>query len=81
MYSKEQCFKYSGDIKKLTKANSTIVGNRVIYIVKKDHEQKTSKLYIAYDYKTKIQLAYNSEKDKLIEYLNKRKEDLSVLDT
>lgn len=72
------CEKYEPKIKKLTKANSLVINERVIYICKKDHTGKASKLFVAYDYETKIQLAFNKDKDILIEFLEKQ--DLKVLD-
>lgn len=74
----DKCFRYEPEIKRLTKASSCIASGRVIYIAKKDYTGKASKLYVAYDYKTKIQLAFNTNKDKLIEYIQEK--DLSVLD-
>jgi len=65
--------KYKPDIGKLTKANSTVADGRVIYIVKKDSEGKSGKFipYVAYDYKTRVQLTFDFDKSKLIERLNK----------
>ena len=78
MIELNKCFKYSQPISKLTKANSILVDERVIYIVKKDHTGKACGLYIAYDYETKIQLAFNKKKDELIEYLkSKNLKDIS----
>ena len=75
----EDCFRYQPDIKRLTKSNSFIHNGRVIYLVKKDHEGKAMKNhFVAYDYKTKIQLAFMTNKDKLIEFIEKQ--DLGVLD-
>ena len=68
----EDCFKYQLDIKKLSKANSTAISGRVIYIVKKDHTGKSSKFFFAYDYETKVQLHFDLDKDKLIEFLNEQ---------
>lgn len=74
----ESCYRYTGIITKLTKTNSFIHNGRVIYIAKKDHEGKPYGLYIAYDYKTKIQLAFGKTKDFVIEFI--KKQDLKVLD-
>jgi len=71
------CFKYQKEIKKLTKANSAMIQDVVIYIVKKDHTGSSSKFFFAYDYKTKIQLHFHSEKAELIKFLNEQ--DFEVL--
>jgi len=42
-----------------------------------NHDGSKATMYIAYDYETKIQLAFMKDKDKLIEFLNKQ--DLKVL--
>ena len=76
MLDTKVCFKYQPEIKKLTNANSTMVDSRIVYIVKKDYTGKTSSMYIAYDYKTRIQLAFHKNKDELIEYLKDKKLDV-----
>ena len=73
MHNPKDCFKYQPEIKKLTKANSIMVDERVIYIVKKDHTGKTATMYFAYDYTTRIQLVHKKNKDALIEYLKDKK--------
>ena len=73
----DKCFRYEPEIKRLTKASSFIADGRVIYIAKKDHEGKPSKFYVVYDYKTRIQLGFHSDKDFLIDYIKKK--DLSIL--
>lgn len=69
------CNIYQGTFSKLTKANSALVNGRVIVILKKQYDGKASDCYIAYDYKTKKQLTYHFEKDKLIEVLNRVSKD------
>lgn len=64
--------KYQPDIKRLTKANSIVIQDRVVYIVKKKESGKTVKLFVAYDYETKIKLAAHWDKETLIEFLNKQ---------
>lgn len=71
------CHRYSLPMPKLSKVNSFIIDDRVIYVTKSDYLGKTSRLYIAYDYETKIQLAFNINKDELIEYLKDK--NLKVL--
>ena len=71
------CFKYELPIKKLTKSNSIMVDDRVIYIVKKDHTGKASRFFFAYDYLTKIQLHFKDNKQELVDVLSK--ENFEVL--
>lgn len=61
---------------KLSKSNSVIVGDRIIYISKKNHKGKITGMYIAFDYETKIQIAFHKDKDELINYLKSRDKDL-----
>lgn len=61
---------------KLSKPNSVIVGDRIIYISKKNHKGKTTGMYIAFDYETKIQIAFHKDKDELINYLKSIDKDL-----
>jgi len=77
MISLDKCFRYEPEIKRLTKASSFIADGRVIYITKKDHQGKPIVLYAAYDYKTRVQLAFMDNKEKLIEFI--KKQDLKVL--
>lgn len=79
MIALSNCFKYEPKISRLTSANSIIVGSRVIYITKKDHTGKTTSSFIAYDYETKIQLAWHKNKDDLIAYLNKKEKEINEL--
>ncbi|MGB1226456.1 MAG: hypothetical protein ACPG9K_01080 [Poseidonibacter sp.] len=78
MLDLEDVAKYQPEIKRLTKANSLVVKDRVIYIVKKDHTGKAIHMYNAYDYKTKYQLACFKKKDELINFLERQ--NLGVLD-
>lgn len=55
---------------KLRSDTSTIVGDRVYYIVKKFPDGKASKLYAAFDYKSGIVVYWHPEKDKVILWLN-----------
>lgn len=71
------CLKYQPEIKRLTKSNSTLIDGRVVYVTKKDNEGKSIKIYMAYDYKTRIQLGGHSDKEFLIDFLSKQ--DLKVL--
>jgi len=57
--------RYQPEIKKITKANSVLVNNRIIYIVKKDEVGKASKFYCTYDYETKIKLGFFFTKDEI----------------
>ena len=77
MRAKEDCFVYEPEIKRVTKANSFTAGGRLIYVVKKDHNGKAMKGYSAFDKDTKILLAYHSDKEFLIKYLQDK--DLSCL--
>lgn len=63
---------YQPDIKRLTKNNSTLIQGRVIYIVKKDVNGKALKVFVAYDYETKVKLAVHQDKEQLIEFLKKQ---------
>ena len=72
-----ECFVYQPEIKRLTKANSFTAGGRVIYIVKKDYKGKAIKMYVSYDYETKVQLVAHHDKDEVIRFISKQ--DLSVL--
>ena len=89
MRALEQCETYQQDIKRLTKSNSFvyefnglvdknfITFNRVIYIVKKDVTGKAVKVFVAYDYESKVKLAVHWDKEKLVEYV--KKQDLNIL--
>jgi hypothetical protein len=72
MNNKRLCFKYEPPIKRLTKSNCITADSRVIYIVKKDYKGNASKLYIAYDYVTKIQIAFHKDKEFLIKFLQNK---------
>ena len=90
MIDLKDCQKYQPEIKRLTKANSFsyefsgyvdkefIEFSRVIYIVKKDITGKAIKLFVAYDYATKIKLSAHWDKDILIEYIGNQ--DLNILE-
>ena len=73
----EDCYKYEPEIKKVTKSNSIVIDGRVVYIVKKEHTGKVSRMFIAYDKETKIQLMAMHDKDELIQFL--LEQDMSVL--
>lgn len=53
-----------------------MVGKRVVYMVKKTHEGKPSRFYIAYDFKTGIQLCFSEDKECLKEFLLSKEEDI-----
>ena len=72
----DKCYEYEPPITRLTKANSTTVGSRVIYIVKKGNDGKALKVYCAYDYKSKKLLAANWDKDFLITFLQHREKEI-----
>ena len=72
----EECDVYEPDIKRVTKTNSFVADGRVVYVVKKDHEGKTTKSYVAYDRATKVKLAAHWDKDVLIDFV--QKQDMSV---
>lgn len=71
MQPKDRCFIAEFEFGKLTKSNSVVINNRLVYISKKDYTGKTIKVYIAFDYETKIQLGFFSSKEKAIEILSK----------
>lgn len=66
---------YQLEFSKPTRSNSIVIHDRVIMLMKKDYEGKSAKIYIAYDYKTKKQLTFHFDKDKLIEVLNRVSQD------
>lgn len=72
----DKCYEYEPPITRLTKANSTTVGSRVIYIVKKGNDGKAMKVYSAYDYKTKKLIASNWDKPFLIQFLLDREKEI-----
>ena len=76
MLDTKVCFRWQPIFPRLSDVNSLFVDNRVIYIAKKNYTGKDSNLYIAYDYKTRIQLAFHKNKDELIEYLKDKKLDV-----
>ena len=55
---------------KLRSNTSTIVGDRVYYIVKKFPNGTASQLYAAYDFKSGISVYWHLDKEALIEWLN-----------
>ena len=71
--------RFSNDIPKLTKANSVVIQGRVVWITKKDERGTTSKVYLAYDFKTKIKLGVGLNKASLISYIEKQ--DFSIIDS
>ena len=73
----DECWKYEPEIKRLTKSNSFVADGRVIYVVKKQYDGKSIKMYVAYDSSTKIQLVAHHDKEEVIKFL--QKQDLSVL--
>ena len=80
MKSTKQCLVYSGNISRLTKANSCIINGRIIVILKKDYEGKACNVYVAYDYKTKKQLLFSFNKDDLISKLKALGERFNEID-
>ena len=54
---------------KLRSDTSALINDRAYYIVKQFASGKASKLYAAFDFKTGIPVAWNLDKDKLIEWL------------
>jgi len=77
MLAIEDCYKYEPEIKRLTKSNSFLASGRVIYVVKKEPNGKTSKSYQAYDHESKVLLGSHYDKDFLISFIVKQ--DLSCL--
>ena len=71
MIDVDKTFRAEFDFGKLTKANSIVINTRVVYISKKDCTGTNTKTYIAFDYLTKIQLGFSTNKEKLIEMLNR----------
>ena len=55
---------------KLRSNTSTMVGERLYYIVKKNYDGTTANLYVAYDYESGIKTAFHHDKTLLIEWLN-----------
>ena len=74
------CNVYEGSFSKLTRANSFIASGRIIIVLKKQHDGKPSDCYVAYDYKTKKQLTFHWEKDRLIEVVKRLGDRLNELD-
>lgn len=70
--------RYEPEIKRLTKSNSLAIQDRIIYIAKKDYQGKAVKIFVAYDYKTKVQLYANFSKELIVDYL--KEQDLSILE-
>ena len=77
MLDKDKCFTYELVIPKLSKANSFIASGRQVYVKKADCTGKSSKLFVAYDYETKIQLLAYWNKEDLIKYIQSK--DLTSL--
>ena len=73
----EECNKYIADFSKATKANSFVADGRIIMIMKKEYDGKSTKMYVAYDSSTKVQLVAHHDRDEVIKFL--QKQDLSVL--
>ncbi len=78
MLNVENISKAEFDFGKITKANSSVINGRLIYISKKDSSGNQTKIYIAFDYESKIQLGFYSDKEKLIDMLT-RKLDSNIL--
>lgn len=76
----EECFRFQGEIKRLTKANSVIIGGRAVYIAKKNHLNKAIKYFSAFDYKTKVLLSVNLTKEDLISNLRDRMNSESYIE-
>lgn len=74
-----RCNKYELDFSKPTKSNSVVIGNRTIIINKKDKDGLSVKCYVAWDYKSKIQLAFSDDKDKLILFLLGKESDIEEI--
>ena len=71
------CAVYFEEFKRPTKVNSFVADGRIIRVVKKDHTGKSSRMYVAYDSYTKIQLVAHHSKDEVIRFLQGK--DLSIL--
>ena len=61
---------------KLRSNTSTMVGERIYYIVKQFPTGKPSKLYAAYDFKSGISVYWHDDKEKLIQWLNDNEEKI-----
>lgn len=70
---------YEGDLPKPTKGNSIIIANRVISIIKKDYDCKASKVFSAYDYKSKRLLHSDFEKEDLVSFLVKESASIATV--
>jgi len=77
MLSLDDCYKYEPEIKRVTKANSFLASGRVVYIVKKNSQGKTLKVFNAYDKESKVLLMSHWDKEKLIKFI--QRQDLSML--
>ena len=73
----KECKVYENDINRMTKGNSFVASGRVCYICKKSSDGKATKIYIAYDSASKIQLGAHHSKEYLTKYIQGK--DLSVL--
>ncbi len=71
----EDCYKYQGNIR-ATSSNSFVASGRVMYIAKKDYEDKPLKVYNVYDVETKVQVASHWNKEFLARYV--ANQDLSI---
>lgn len=71
MLSVDLCHKANFDFGKITKANSFVIHGRLIYVSKKDALGIATKVYIAFDYETKLQLGFSPNKEKLFDMLTR----------
>ena len=61
---------FEGDIPKLSKINSCSAGGLVFYIKKIDN------IYVAYEYKSKVQVNESFEKQALIDWINRNIDEI-----
>ena len=59
---------------KLRSNTSTMIDERIYYIVKKFPDKKASSLYAAYDFETGISVAWNTDRDEVLKFLNENKD-------
>ena len=58
--------KFEGNFPKLSKSNSVVVGNNIIYF------KKVKGVYVAWDYKTRIKIVATDSKERLLSWLQSK---------
>lgn len=62
--------KFEGDFPKLSKSNSVVIGNSIIYF------KKVKGVYVAWDYKTKIKIVATDSKERLLTWLRYKEKEI-----